>query len=857
MTTKLAHTPMMQQYWSIKNEFKDLLLMYRMGDFYEFFYEDAHKAAKLLDLTLTKRGQSAGEPISMAGVPVHAVEGYLAKLIAQGESVAICEQVESPSASKGVVKREVTRIVTPGTVTEETLLNSQRDNILLCLYAKPKTDLYGLSTLDLSTGRFTVEQLTSEQDLLSECARYNPTEVVLADGNNAAKWVPKGCKITLRAASDFSLSQAQRALCEHFKVANLDAFGCEDLPIALSAAGALIRYALDTQKRELIHITSLKKESISDILTIDPQSRRNLEISENLVGKRENTLLSCLDSTQTPMGSRCLARWLNQPIVCHDKIRLRQASVKALLNDWEAVKNAISGVGDIDRILTRVTLKSARPKDLLQLAHALSIIPNLLSALSKITPSTLLKRLISQLDPHPSLFSLIDAAIIDSPPLLIRDGGVIKVGYNDTLDELRGLEQKAEGFLNELEVKEKQRTGLSSLKVGYNRVHGYYIEISKGQSEQAPPEYSRRQTLKNAERYIIPELKTFEDKILNAQEKALALEKELYDDLLVQIGNHLSSLQQTSHALCVIDVLSCFAERAEKLRLCCPTLSEKNMIQISQGRHLVVEKNLETAFVPNDVDMSRQQPLLMITGPNMGGKSTYMRQTALIVLLTHVGSFVPADSAVIGPIDKIMTRIGASDDLASGRSTFMVEMTETAHILRTATNKSLVIIDEIGRGTSTYDGLSIAGATAEFLSQDIGALTLFSTHYFELTKLADNSDKMKNVHLGATKNKNTLVFLHKISAGSASKSYGIEVAKLAGVPFSVLESARCKLNKLEATSTSNDSQPLKYTSPKTNEHQKVIHLLKDTDLDSLTPREAAAILYRLKSLLENELETEA
>ena len=844
MTTVKAHTPMMQQYWSIKKDHPDTLMMYRMGDFYEFFYDDAVKAARLLELTLTARGQSAGEPISMAGVPVHAVDGYLARLIAVGESVAICEQIGDPSTSKGIVERKVTRVVTPGTVTDEALLEAKQDNLLMSITVKEKAQLYGISILELTTGQFIVQQVDSYEGFLSEYHKYSPAEVIISDKAAMASWVPRGVKITTRPASDYVLSQAQSALCDHFKVTTLSAFGCEQLPIGISAAGALIQYAHDTLRQGLVHITTLKHEKLSDSLIIDPVSRRNLEISQSIAGKRANSLLSCIDTTLTPMGARLLNRWLQQPLSHFKHITARQDSVACLIEGHDSIRALLEGIGDIDRIATRVSLKTARPGDLLKLQHALAVVPSLKSALPQATALSVIN---NDLTEQAALAGSIALAIEPNPPVLIRDGGMIQTGYDAELDALRDIKINANGHLENLERQERERLGLSSLKVGYNRVHGFFIELSKGQSASAPDNYIRRQTLKNAERYITPDLKRFEEQVLSANEKALAREKALYDDLLDGIIEKLLDIQKIAQAIAQLDVYLSMAERSVTLLLVRPTLQKEIGMSIEKGRHLVVESNLTGPFIPNDIFIKTEAPLLLITGPNMGGKSTYMRQAAQIALLACIGSYVPAERASIGPLDRIMTRIGASDDLASGHSTFMVEMTETAYILQQATPKSLVLIDEIGRGTSTYDGLAIAWACALQLAHQNGAMSLFSTHYFELTELADADEKMSNIHFDALQTPHQIQFLHKAEPGPASKSYGIAVAALAGLPVKVIGAARQKLKHLESKPELPEESCVSTENPLTTAQQALWDKVTDCDIDTLSPRQAASFLYELKA----------
>ena len=866
------HTPMMQQYWRIKQEYPDILLFYRMGDFYELFYDDAKHAAKLLGLTLTARGQSAGESIPMAGVPFHSVDSYLAKLLRAGESVAICEQIGDPATSKGPVKREVVRIVTPGTISDDNLLEQKRDNLLAAIHQQPQ--VIGLATLDISSGRFCIMQVKNVEALQSELERLAPSEVLVSetsmlpmalngrldsrlrgnDTENTQQCSGLVKRMKRRPDWEFSKDHATRLLCEQFNTKDLSAFDTEHCPIALIAAGALLDYVKQTQKTALPHIHTLTTERREDSLLLDAITRRNLEIDTNLMGDTANTLCGLFDRTATNMGSRCLKRWLHRPLRSHDAIRRRQQVIQELMQTHctVTIHDALDGIGDVERITARIALKSARPRDLASLRDSLGQLPDLQSQLDTLT-APMVQRLSHDIGLHPDLHTLLTQAIVESPPMVIRDGGVIAKGYDDELDELRDLSHNASQFLVELEQREKARTQIPTLKVGYNRVHGYYIEISKAQSSQAPTEYLRRQTLKNAERYITPELKEFEDKVLSAKERALAKEKWLYEQLLESLLEQLRPLQAMANALAELDVLVNLAERAQTLNLCLPTLTETPGIVIEAGRHPVVESVLDDPFIPNSVTLNPDRSLLMITGPNMGGKSTYMRQTALIVLLAHTGSFVPAVSAAIGPIDRIFTRIGAADDLAGGRSTFMVEMTETANILHHATHQSLVLMDEVGRGTSTFDGLSLAWAAAEYLAKKSKAFTLFATHYFELTQLAEQLSHVENVHLDAVDHDDKIVFLHEVKEGPANQSYGIQVAQLAGVPRSVIERAKTHLHQLEATSVmhkQNTPQIDLFAAPPTGQAtHPAVETLQDINPDELSPKEALELLYQLKSQL--------
>jgi DNA mismatch repair protein MutS len=845
-----VHTPMMRQYLAVKAEYPDMLVFYRMGDFYELFYDDAKRAAKLLDITLTSRGKSAGNPIPMAGVPYHAVEGYLAKLVRKGESVAICEQIGDPATSKGPVEREVTRIVTPGTLTDEALLSESRDNLVACVFAG--RDAIGIAWLELAGGRFRLTEVADTDALESEIDRLRPAELLVDEELAFADRLQAQARVTRRPAWHFDLDSATRLLCRQFGTQDLAGFGCEAFPRGVAAAGALLQYVTDTQKASLPHLTSLSVERRDDTVILDAPTRRNLELERSLSGNHDHTLAAIMDRCQSPMGSRLLRRWIQRPVRDAGTLKARYQAIDAILTAaaTDELQSLLDGVGDVERILARVALRSARPRDLRQLAAALSRLPAVRKRIGALD-SPLLESLAGRIGDHGRQRNLLERAIIDNPPMLIRDGGVIADGYDDELDDLRAIADNADGYLLELEAREKKRTGIATLKLGYNRVHGYYIEISKGQADKAPVEYVRRQTLKGAERYITPELKTFEDKVLGARERALAREKALYEELLDKLLEALPDLQQSAFAVAELDVLACFAERAVTLRLTKPEIADAPRIRIEGGRHLVVEQVIEAPFVANDLSFDDNARLLVITGPNMGGKSTYMRQAALIVILAHIGSYVPADRFEVGPIDRIFTRIGASDDLAGGRSTFMVEMTETATILHNATDRSLVLMDEIGRGTSTFDGLSLAWAAAHYMGETARAFTMFATHYFELTALADELTNCRNVHLDATEHKGQLVFLHSVKPGPANQSYGLQVAALAGVPREVIRRAKAYLGTLESMRSAQGDlaqAQLPFGAGEAQADDELRRVLGDIDPDSLSPREALEALYRLKDL---------
>ncbi|MEH8137802.1 DNA mismatch repair protein MutS [Gallibacterium anatis] len=853
-----SFTPMMQQYLKIKAEHPDILLFYRMGDFYELFFDDAKRASQLLDISLTKRGKTDGAPIPMAGVPYHAVEGYLAKLVQLGESVAICEQIGDPATSKGPVERQIVRIVTPGTISDEALLPERQDNLIACVYYEKK--IFGLATLDMSSGRFQISELADEAALTTELQRIMPVEILYPEDFAYIRLLEPYKGLRRRPTWEFELVTAIKLLTKQFGTQDLKGFGVDKAIVALCAAGCLLQYAKETQRTALPHINAISLSQERDFIVIDVASRRNLELTQNLAGGTENTLASVLDYCSTPMGSRLLKRWIHQPLRHKQTLLNRQNAVKNLIQQerYSDFKPLLQQIGDMERILARIALRSARPRDLTRLRQALGQLPQIIQLLQQHNQHQQFDMLLSKLQDFSELFALLTRAIIETPPLLIRDGGVIAPGYHQELDEWRELATGATQYLENLEIRERQQTGIDTLKIGYNAVHGYYIQISRGQAERAPTHYIRRQTLKNAERFIIPELKDYEDKVLKAKGAALALEKQLYDELFDLLLPHLSALQTTSLSLAELDVLANLAERAETLNYVAPTFSEQTLISIEAGRHPVVETVLQDPFIANPLDLNQKRHLLIITGPNMGGKSTYMRQTALITLMAYIGSFVPAQQAVIGPIDRIFTRIGASDDLASGRSTFMVEMSEMANILHQATPQSLVLIDEIGRGTSTYDGLSLAWACAEWLATQLKSLTLFATHYFELTSLPQQLPGCLNIHLDAKEHNDTIAFMHSVQEGAANKSYGIAVAQLAGVPRPVIQLAKQKLKQLEKLSLQNsqinDYQTELDFNPEPEfdaNSEAILQQLAQIDPDDLTPKQALAMLYQLKKLQQS------
>ena len=845
------HTPMMQQYLSIKAEHPDILVLYRMGDFYELFYDDARKASRLLDITLTSRGQSAGNPIPMAGVPVHSVEQYLSKLVRLGESVAICEQIGDPSSSKGPVERKVVRIVTPGTLTEDALLQERRDNLLVALH-RDHGDGFGLASLDLSAGRFVVQELSGEQALLGEIERLQPAELLTREDLTLPGLLQRLPGLRRLPPWHFDAQSAARALNHQFGTRDLSGFGCQDMPLAVGAAGALLQYVKDTQRAALPHLRGLRTEQHQDSVVMDAATRRNLEIDTSQSGNREHSLLTVLDKTVTAMGGRMLRRRLHRPLRDRKVLAERHQCVESLLQArlFEALHDQLRGSSDLERILSRVALKSARPRDLSALRDTLARLPDL-QALLRGDSDPLLGRLSARIQEHPGVVELLSKALPETPPALLRDGGVFAPGYDAELDELRRLSEQSDQVLLEMETQERERSGVSNLRIRYNRVHGYYIEVSRAQADRVPDNYQRRQTLKGAERFVTPELKQHEDRVLGARSKALEREKLLYEALLEQLLAVIQPLSECAESLAELDVLATLAERAETLNWSRPELVDKSCIAINAGRHPVIEHFTDDPFVPNDVALNAEQRMLVITGPNMGGKSTYMRQTALIVLLACVGSFVPADQARIGTIDRIFTRIGASDDLASGRSTFMVEMTETADILNNATRDSLVLMDEIGRGTSTYDGLALAWAVARELA-GIGAYTLFATHYFELTALPDEIPGIANVHLDAVEHGERIIFMHAVKGGPASRSYGLQVAALAGVPERVLLQGRSILEGLEANPVQGielGHRPEAQIDLFAPQHDHpLVTALQGVDPDNLTPRQALELVYKLKEM---------
>lgn len=844
------HTPMMQQYLKIKSDYPEMLLFYRMGDFYEMFFNDAELGAKLLGITLTQRGTSAGNPIKMAGIPYHSADQYLTKLVKAGQSVAIVEQFGDPATSKGPVERKVARIITPGTLTDDNLLDEKQNNLILAIHQGKQS--IGISWISLSSGIFMLNEVSSD-DLFNQIERLRPAEII-ANEKIITKVKAEHSNIPCKIIPDwhFEHDLSERKLCEHFQVNDLDGFGIRENKLAITCAGVLLDYAKQTQNNQLPHITNLILDNLNNHLILDAVSRRNLEINLTMRGEIAPTLFSTFDKCANPMGSRLLDQWLNNPLRQHVQINQRYDAIQQLQPHIFAVQSVLKQICDIERITARIALRTARPRDLSGLRNSLAIIHEL-NFLQQLENSILIKDIYNNISTLSSdVSNFLQTSIKDEPSLIIRDGGVIRDGYNAELDYLHNIQSNGSQFLLELEAKERERSGISTLKIEYNKVHGYYIEISRLNQDKAPIEYRRTQTLKNAERFTTPELKTFENEVLSAQDKALALEKQLYEQVIDYLQQHLPTLQNLASAIATLDVLTSFAKIAIENNYCCPVLTSENTLIITNGRHPVVEKQIDQ-FIANNTELNHQQNFMLITGPNMGGKSTYMRQSAIITLLAYCGSFVPADAAIIGDIDRIFTRIGASDDLAAGKSTFMVEMSETANILHNANEKSLIIIDEIGRGTSTYDGLSLAYAIARYLIEKSKSYTLFATHYFELTTLSEHYQSVKNAHLNAVEHHDQIIFMHKVEAGPAAKSYGIQVAALAGIPKTVLGMAKKYLQQLENTKPHTEQLDLFNFEEFNNDPQMPLNLneinilkqLKELNPDELTARQALDLIYTI------------
>jgi len=847
---KSSETPMMQQFLRIKADYPDTLLFYRMGDFYELFLDDAIKASSLLGITLTSRGESAGKRTPMAGIPYHAAEGYLAKLLKAGESVAICEQVGDPASSKGPVERRVVRVITPGTITEESLLDEHNDSLLCAISSTNKG--FGIATVDISSGRFYLQEVTDEQDLNSELARLAPAETLINEDNRLSAEFRQQQNCTSIASWHFDTETATRLITKQFGTKDLQGFGCQHMPLAIQAAGALLQYLKDTQQTALPHLQSIKVIQADEFIILDGPTRRHLELDYHPTGEKKFTLFGLLNQCKTTMGARLLRRWLHHPLQNQTQLKHRHLSLEELQqkNQLDNLQHVLKETGDIERIMSRVALQTARPRDLIILRQTLKALPEIQQYLKK-HDSPLLKKISKKISDFPNTYHLLEQAIVENPPVLIRDGGVISDGYNEELSKFRHLSTNADQFLLDLEKTERENSQISHLKLSYNRVHGYYIEVSRLQAHLVPAHFIRKQTLKNVERYITPELKSFEEKVLHAKEQALSCEKKLYSELLIKLTSSLRELQICAEGLAELDVLSNFAERALSLGYLQPTFCDETCLHIEQGRHPIIEQVLNDPFVANDIKLNDERRMLIITGPNMGGKSTYMRQTALIVLMAYVGCYVPASKALIGPIDQIFTRIGASDDLASGRSTFMVEMSETANILHNATETSLVLMDEVGRGTSTFDGLSLAWGSADYLASKTKPLTLFATHYFEMTSLPETLSTVGNVHLDAIEHGEHIVFLHSVKEGAANQSYGLQVAALAGVPKTVISKARKKLKQLENSQQSelnNNPEQAQFDLFQVTTPSPILEYLEQITLDELTPKQALDALYEIKSL---------
>ncbi|WWO97258.1 MAG: DNA mismatch repair protein MutS [Candidatus Dasytiphilus stammeri] len=853
------HTPMMQQYLRIKAEQKDSLLFYRMGDFYELFFEDATRASQLLNISLTHRGIYNNQPIPMAGIPYHAVENYLAKLVHLGESVAICEQINDPTLNRGPgpVERKVVRIVTPGTISDEALLQGSTDNILAAILHQ--VEGFGYATLDISSGDFRLVEPHDKDSMILELYRTNPAEILYPENFDAYEIIKKFRAIRRRPLWEFELDTARQELNLQFGTRELNGFGVNHAERALRCAGCLLQYVKNTQQTALPHIRSIKFDNQQDTIIMDVTTIRNLEITKNLSGGHDNTLLSIIDNTATPMGSRMLKRWLHKPTRDIQIIHSRQDSIEILLlqnNLCTTIKSILRNIGDFERIIARLALRTAKPRDFARIRNILEQLPKIDNLLITVKLD-FIQDIRSKLGHFEKLLKLLERAIVNNPPSLIRDGGVIASGYHLELDELRALSNGASDYLAKLEIREREQSGLDTLKIGFNAIHGYYIQVSRSQSNRVPINYIRRQTLKNNERYIIPELKKYEEKVLTAKAKILALEKKLYEELFEVTLPYIANLQLSARAIAELDVLINLAERACLLNYSKPIFSTEWGIILKNARHPVVEKVINEPFIANSLSLTSQHRLLLITGPNMGGKSTYMRQTALIVLMAYIGSYVPAEYAQIGTVDRIFTRIGSADDLASSRSTFMVEMTEIANILHNATENSLVLIDEIGRGTSTYDGLSLAWASAETLASCIKSMTMFATHYFELTTLQEKIEGVLNLYFDAIEYNEKIAFLYTVHEGAANKSYGLSVAALAGVPRYVIIKAQQKLQELEKLFQYNQIPPTScYIHNNYDESQlrldTVRSRLQNLNPDIITPRQALELIYELKKSMAME-----
>ncbi|APW44882.1 DNA mismatch repair protein MutS [Rhodoferax saidenbachensis] len=851
---------MMQQYLGLKAAYPGTLLFYRMGDFYEMFYGDAEKAAALLDITLTQRGQSAGQPVVMAGVPFHAMEGYLAKLIRHGESVAICEQTGEVGAAKGPVERKVVRVVTPGTLTDTELLSEKTESMLMAVHQGPRNRC-GLAWLSVTQGLVHLAECAPDEvpDWISRVA---PSELAYSAGvtttfEDRLKRLRNGTATYLTARPEWQFDSAlgQRKLLDALQAASLSSWNAQDLPLAHAAAAALLGYAEHTQGRALTHISNVQVQRDDELIDLPTTTRRNLELVQTLRGEEAPTLFSLLDTCMTGMGSRQLKSWLLTPRRDRAQAQQRLDAIATLRSGlWQTLRGQLKGSADVERITARVALRQVRPRELVGLAQTLQKTELLAQSLQGL--EAYLAHISEDLHPPLECAALLQQSIDAEPAALVRDGGVIATGFDAELDELRAIQTNCDAFLIDLETREKARTGIANLRVQFNRVHGFYIEVTQGQADKVPDDYRRRQTLKNAERFITPELKAFEDKALSAQERALAREKYLYEQILDRLQPFVPALTRVARALAALDALCALTERALTLDWCAPQFVVEPCIDITQGRHPVVQARLAELssgnFIANDTRMGAKARMQVITGPNMGGKSTYMRQVALIVLLASIGSYVPAAACRLGPIDAIHTRIGASDDLSNAQSTFMLEMTEAAQILHSATPHSLVLMDEIGRGTSTFDGLALASAIATQLHDKTQAFTLFATHYFELTEFPATHHGALNVHVSAAEAGRDIVFLHAIEPGPASKSYGVQVARLAGMPAAVLNQARHVLEALESQASESQAQVDLFAAPPATETiaaSAMDSAVAALNPDAMSPRDALEAIYQLKGLL--------
>ena len=855
----VKYSPMMQQYMEIKSEYKHCLLMFRLGDFYELFFDDAKTASRELELTLTGRECGLEQRAPMCGVPYHAVDSYIARLVEKGYKVAVCEQVEDPKLTKTIVKREVTRVITPGTLIDTNVLEEGKNNYLMCLYVAKNG--YGLAFADVSTGEFVTTSLSVDEEskIIDEMAKYNPAEIITNSDSVSQKAFR--VKPALYPVWAFNEANAYKALCEHLKAHDLTGFGLEKKSLSICACGALMEYIRDTQKNSLAHIRNIRCYNRDQYMVLDISSRRNLELTETMMEKsKKGSLLGVLDKTKTPMGARLIRKWLEQPLIDIEQIQKRLDAVGELTQDplfREELKELLNTVRDIERIMSKIIYKAAGGRDLIYLANSIRYFPDIKNMLGH-CGSSLHKEMTAAFDTLEDVYLLVSSAIVEEPPVSIREGGFIRDGYDSELDKLRQVKSQGHNWLLEMEAREREATGIKNLKIKYNKVFGYCIEITNGNKHLAPERYLRRQTLSNCERYMTPELKEIEEAILGADEKIAELEIKLFEEIRSGLEAQMERIQLTSAVIAAVDVIQSLAEVADKNGYVKPEVNDNGRIDIKNGRHPVVEQALYSSFVPNDTELNLEDKRLsIITGPNMAGKSTYMRQSALIVLMAQIGSFIPAESGSIGIVDRIFTRVGASDDLATGRSTFMVEMSEVANILNNATDKSMIILDEIGRGTSTFDGLSIAWSVLEYIADPgkIGAKTLFATHYHELTELEGKIDGVVNYRITVQEEGDDIVFLRKIVRGGADKSYGIHVARLAGLPDEIINRSKQILDLLNETEYAKaDKEAAReagiiYETPRRdrNKHKYLISELQNLNPAVLTPREALNKLHYLHS----------